>query len=65
VYFNSWVPYTNGPKPCELNCMPKGERFYYRQNIKVADGTLCDEESFDVCVDGMCQVIINTYDTDK
>ncbi|XP_047994782.1 papilin-like isoform X6 [Leguminivora glycinivorella] len=53
----SWVPYTNGPRPCELNCMPKGERFYYRQAPKVKDGTRCNDESFDVCVDGTCQPV--------
>ncbi|XP_061722019.1 papilin isoform X2 [Cydia pomonella] len=53
----NWVPYTNDPRPCELNCMPKGERFYYRQAPKVKDGTRCNDESFDVCVDGTCQPV--------
>lgn len=51
----SWVPYTKAPNPCELNCMPIGERFYYRHKSKVIDGTLCNDESFDVCVDGKCE----------
>ncbi len=54
--FYSWVPYTKAPNPCELNCMPVGERFYYRHKAKVIDGTRCNDESFDVCVDGTCQV---------
>jgi len=37
--------------------MPKGERFYYRHRNKVIDGTTCDEEKLDVCVDGKCSVI--------
>ncbi|XP_060846635.1 papilin isoform X4 [Rhopalosiphum padi] len=49
-----WVPYTKAPNKCELNCMPKGERFYYRHRNKVIDGTPCDEEKLDVCVDGKC-----------
>ncbi|KAG8262319.1 hypothetical protein J6590_054750 [Homalodisca vitripennis] len=49
-----WVPYTKAPNKCELNCMPRGERFYYRHKNKVADGTRCDEEKLDVCVDGKC-----------
>ncbi|XP_050354056.1 papilin isoform X4 [Nymphalis io] len=53
----NWVPYTKGPNPCELNCMPRGERFYYRQKTKVVDGTRCSDESFDVCVDGVCQPV--------
>lgn len=37
--------------------MPKGERFYYRQKDKVIDGTKCDNERADVCLDGKCLVI--------
>lgn len=36
--------------------MPRGERFYYRHKAKVIDGTRCNGESNDVCVDGQCQV---------
>ncbi|CAF4798136.1 unnamed protein product [Pieris macdunnoughi] len=53
----NWVPYTRASNPCELNCMPRGERFYYRHKLKVVDGTRCNEESFDVCVDGTCQSV--------
>ncbi|XP_053682403.1 papilin [Sabethes cyaneus] len=52
-----WVPYTKAPNPCELNCMPIGERFYYRHKAKVTDGTRCNDERFDVCVDGTCQAV--------
>ncbi|XP_045125738.1 papilin-like isoform X12 [Portunus trituberculatus] len=51
---SSWVPHMKAPKKCELNCQPEGERFYYRQAQKVEDGTPCDSEGFDVCVDGQC-----------
>lgn len=37
--------------------MPVGERFYYRQASKVIDGTRCNDESFDVCVDGECRPV--------
>ena len=30
-----WVPYLKAPRKCELNCMPLGERFYYRHEKKV------------------------------
>lgn len=53
----SWVPYLRAPNPCELNCMPRGERFYYRHKAKVIDGTRCNEESLNVCVDGTCQEV--------
>ncbi|XP_047512868.1 uncharacterized protein LOC125054801 [Pieris napi] len=53
----NWVPYTRASNPCELNCMPRGERFYYRHKLKVVDGTRCNDETFDVCVDGTCQSV--------
>lgn len=52
--FYNWVPYKSAPNPCELNCMPKGERFYYRHKAKVIDGTRCNDEDLNVCVDGQC-----------
>ncbi|XP_068083649.1 papilin [Anabrus simplex] len=52
--FYDWIPYTRAPNKCELNCMPRGDRFYYRYSKKVHDGTRCDEEKLDVCVDGQC-----------
>ncbi|KAF9413443.1 hypothetical protein HW555_008335 [Spodoptera exigua] len=35
----NWVPYTKAPNPCELNCMPHAERFYFRHKLQVVDGT--------------------------
>lgn len=61
VYYH-WVPYLKAPNPCELNCMPRGERFYYRHKSKVTDGTRCNDHSVDVCVDGQCQVNIFSLD---
>ncbi|XP_066141086.1 papilin isoform X3 [Euwallacea fornicatus] len=52
-----WVPYTKGPNSCELNCMPKGQRFYYRHAVQVVDGTRCNDENLDVCVNGQCQPV--------
>lgn len=37
--------------------MPKGERFYYVHKAKVIDGTRCNDQSLDVCVDGQCQPV--------
>ncbi|KOB65764.1 Lacunin, partial [Operophtera brumata] len=39
----------------QLNCMPHAERFYYRHKAEVIDGTRCNDDSFDVCVNGTCQ----------
>ncbi|PSN47564.1 hypothetical protein C0J52_19332 [Blattella germanica] len=55
--YYKWVPYTKAPNKCELNCMPKGDRFYYRHKRKVIDGTRCDEEKLDICVDGQCMPV--------
>nr|XP_023024406.1 papilin-like [Leptinotarsa decemlineata] len=52
-----WVPYTKAPNQCELNCMPRGERFYYRHASAVYDGTRCNDEKFDVCVSGKCHPV--------
>ena len=52
----SWIPYLKAPNQCELNCQPRGERFYYRHKRKVIDGTSCGPEELDVCVDGQCMV---------
>eukprot|EP00094_Tigriopus_californicus_P005670 TCALIF_05465-PA protein Name:"Similar to Ppn Papilin (Drosophila melanogaster)" AED:0.16 eAED:0.17 QI:0/0/0/0.82/0.81/0.82/34/0/2463 len=55
-----WIPYLKAPRKCELNCMPKGERFYYRHAktviITVVDGTSCDigDGSPRICVAGEC-----------
>lgn len=27
---HDWIPYLKAPRKCELNCMPRGERYYYR-----------------------------------
>lgn len=44
------------PNKCELNCIPKGENFYYRHKEAVADGTTCEPGKRDICVEGVCQV---------
>ncbi|XP_072747679.1 papilin isoform X3 [Anoplolepis gracilipes] len=52
--YYDWIPYTGSPNKCELNCMPRGERFFYRHKIAVVDGTPCESEKNDVCVRGKC-----------
>ncbi|XP_036145237.1 papilin isoform X3 [Monomorium pharaonis] len=53
IYYD-WIPYTGSPNKCELNCMPRGERFFYRHKVAVIDGTPCESEKNDVCVKGKC-----------
>ncbi|CAG5866808.1 unnamed protein product [Menidia menidia] len=50
-----WLPYYGAENPCELNCMPRGESFYYRHRSAVVDGTPCHPGRRDICVDGVCK----------
>ncbi|KAL1258408.1 hypothetical protein QQF64_011652 [Cirrhinus molitorella] len=50
-----WLPYYGGENPCELNCIPRGENFYYRHKSAVVDGTPCHPGGKDICVDGLCK----------
>uniref|UniRef100_A0A8C4Y5U7 Papilin, proteoglycan like sulfated glycoprotein n=1 Tax=Gopherus evgoodei TaxID=1825980 RepID=A0A8C4Y5U7_9SAUR len=52
-----WLPYYGAPNKCELNCIPKGENFYYRHKEAVTDGTPCEPGKWDVCVEGVCQAV--------
>ncbi|NWX21624.1 PPN protein, partial [Aegotheles bennettii] len=52
-----WLPYYGAPNKCELNCIPKGENFYYRHKEAVIDGTTCEPGKRDICVDGVCQAV--------
>ena len=42
--------------------MPKGEHFYNRWVDKVVDGTKCSMDSYDICVDGKCEVRNKLFD---
>ncbi|XP_051647476.1 papilin isoform X5 [Manacus candei] len=52
-----WLPYYGAPNKCELNCIPKGENFYYRHKETVVDGTTCEPGKRDICVEGVCQAV--------
>ncbi|KAM9466151.1 papilin isoform 1-T1 [Clarias gariepinus] len=52
--YYKWLPYY-GENPCELNCIPKGENFYFRQRSAVVDGTPCRPGRNDICVEGVCR----------
>lgn len=52
-----WLPYYGAPNKCELNCIPKGENFYYRHKMAVIDGTQCEPGRRDVCVEGVCKPV--------
>ncbi|KAG9336785.1 hypothetical protein JZ751_003133 [Albula glossodonta] len=50
-----WLPYYGAENPCELNCIPKGENFYFRHRAAVVDGTPCHPGRRDICVEGVCK----------
>ncbi|XP_028294248.1 papilin isoform X2 [Gouania willdenowi] len=52
---HKWLPYYGAENPCELNCMPRGENFFYRHRSAVVDGTPCHPGRRDVCVGGVCK----------
>ncbi|NWR97452.1 PPN protein, partial [Motacilla alba] len=52
-----WLPYYGAPNKCELNCIPKGENFYYKHKEAVVDGTTCEPGKRDICVEGVCQAV--------
>ncbi|XP_062267716.1 papilin b, proteoglycan-like sulfated glycoprotein isoform X2 [Platichthys flesus] len=53
----TWVPYYGASNACELNCVPRGENFFYRHRPAVVDGTPCHVGRTDICVDGSCRVL--------
>ncbi|KAB0346831.1 hypothetical protein FD754_011688, partial [Muntiacus muntjak] len=54
-YYN-WKPYTGGGvKPCALNCLAEGYNFYTERSPAVIDGTQCNADSLDICINGECK----------
>uniref|UniRef100_A0A8B9H2D7 ADAM metallopeptidase with thrombospondin type 1 motif, 6 n=1 Tax=Astyanax mexicanus TaxID=7994 RepID=A0A8B9H2D7_ASTMX len=54
-YYN-WKPYTGGGvKPCALNCLAEGYNFYTERAPAVIDGTRCQADSLDICINGECK----------
>lgn len=42
---------------CKLYCFAEGYDFFFALASKVKDGTLCSQDSYNVCIDGLCEVI--------
>uniref|UniRef100_UPI00358EEF04 papilin-like isoform X4 n=1 Tax=Myxine glutinosa TaxID=7769 RepID=UPI00358EEF04 len=53
--YYKWTPFYGAPNSCELNCQPKGENFYFTQAAIVVDGTQCEPDKPDVCIEGVCR----------
>ncbi|XP_014060251.1 papilin isoform X1 [Salmo salar] len=55
----TWLPYHGASNPCELNCVPRGENFFYRHRPSVVDGTPCYVGRSDICINGICRAVRN------
>ncbi|XP_018110713.1 A disintegrin and metalloproteinase with thrombospondin motifs 10 isoform X1 [Xenopus laevis] len=54
--YYSWKSYRGGGvKSCSLNCLAEGFNFYTERAAAVIDGTLCRQDSYDICVNGECK----------
>lgn len=49
-------PLIEAENPCELNCIPRGENFFFRHRSAAVDGTQCHPGRKDICVEGVCKV---------
>lgn len=50
------VCFSGGVKPCALNCLAEGYNFYTERSPAVIDGTRCQADSLDICINGECKV---------
>lgn len=48
--------FLGGVKPCALNCLAEGYNFYTERAPAVIDGTQCNVDSLDICINGECKV---------
>ncbi|XP_031731331.1 papilin b, proteoglycan-like sulfated glycoprotein [Anarrhichthys ocellatus] len=55
----TWVPFYGASNTCELSCVPRGENFFYRHRPAVVDGTPCYVGRTDICVDGICRILVH------
>ncbi|XP_020651241.3 A disintegrin and metalloproteinase with thrombospondin motifs 16 isoform X1 [Pogona vitticeps] len=55
----TWKPYTQveDQDMCKLYCIAEGFDFFFSLSNKVKDGTPCSEDSPNVCIDGICEMV--------
>ncbi|XP_072317058.1 A disintegrin and metalloproteinase with thrombospondin motifs 16 [Eucyclogobius newberryi] len=55
----TWRPYTKVDEQdvCKLYCFAEGYDFFFALASKVKDGTLCSQDSSNVCIDGLCEKV--------
>lgn len=51
-----FITLPGGVKPCALNCLAEGYNFYTERSPAVIDGTQCNADSLDICINGECKV---------
>uniref|UniRef100_T1J287 Peptidase M12B domain-containing protein n=1 Tax=Strigamia maritima TaxID=126957 RepID=T1J287_STRMM len=59
--FYHWKPYNKGlieNVRCKLYCMPEDLEFFFAMSSKVIDGTSCQSDSSNICIDGECKVAV-------
>uniref|UniRef100_A0AAV2MBL6 A disintegrin and metalloproteinase with thrombospondin motifs 16 n=1 Tax=Knipowitschia caucasica TaxID=637954 RepID=A0AAV2MBL6_KNICA len=56
-WYYTWRPYTKVDEQdiCKLYCFAEGYDFFFALASKVKDGTLCSQDSSNVCIDGLCE----------
>ncbi|XP_039974144.1 A disintegrin and metalloproteinase with thrombospondin motifs 16 [Xiphias gladius] len=56
-WYYTWRPYTrvDDQDVCKLYCFAEGYDFFFALASKVTDGTLCSQDSSNVCIDGLCE----------
>uniref|UniRef100_A0A674J7T2 ADAMTS/ADAMTS-like cysteine-rich domain-containing protein n=1 Tax=Terrapene triunguis TaxID=2587831 RepID=A0A674J7T2_9SAUR len=55
-WYYSWKPYTKEDR-CKLYCTAEDFDFFFAMSSKVKDGTLCSQNKYDVCIDGICEQV--------
>ncbi|XP_061574256.1 A disintegrin and metalloproteinase with thrombospondin motifs 16 [Cololabis saira] len=58
-WYYTWRPYTrvDDQDLCKLYCFAEGYDFFFALASKVKDGTLCSKDSYNVCIDGLCEKV--------
>lgn len=62
LWFFSFLP---DQDVCKLYCFAEGYDFFFALASKVKDGTLCSQDSSNVCIDGLCEVILQNRQAER
>ncbi|XP_049661348.1 A disintegrin and metalloproteinase with thrombospondin motifs 18 isoform X2 [Accipiter gentilis] len=59
-WYYKWKPYTKVEEEdrCKLYCTAEDFDFFFAMSSKVKDGTLCSPNTYDVCIDGICEILL-------